>query len=258
MGKRLKLKQKGGKMRYLKLVLLVVFVFSCGLKASSPGFSNSGGYGLAENYMMAKERDIWIKPVSMDEEVEWEKIYGDIGRSREEKLTRAGLIAGTAVGAMPGLIIAANNSEGLNATLCTVGGGLVGSLSGFAYAKVFIASKPSPPQGVVQGVLLGGLAGAATYATAGGLLFVGYQDDDSPDGCGIGIFIGGIIGAATGAVVGGVSGAIASDYLGESYGAFINIQNENMALGMPLPTLEVSSFSPDELQCSFDLVSVRF
>jgi hypothetical protein len=248
-------KQKGGKMKYLKLVLLAVFIFSCGLEASSVGFSNSGGYILMENSMMVKERDIWIESVSMDEEAGWEKFYGDIGKEREERLIRTGIITGAVVGMAPGLIIATNNVENLNVSMCVVGGGIVGGLSGYAYTKVFIASRPSKTAGVVHGVLLGGVMGAATYAAAGGLLFAAHDD---PDGNGFGIFVGGIAGAVTGVVVGGFSGAVTANYLEESQSALINIQNENVGFGLPLPTLEVSSFSPDELQCSFDLVSVSF
>jgi hypothetical protein len=256
-------------MKYLKIVLLVVFVFFCRLEVLSLGLSGNysnfldlGEYELLENYRVANEEPVFVNLASVDEESEGIKqVYGNLGKrkNKEGTLTRAGLITGAVLGVMPGLILYSEYSdEEGNFLLCTVGGGLVGGLSGFAYARVFVLSKPSCPQGFIQGVFLGGLAGAATYAAAGGLLLVGCYEDWGSDIYGVGILVGSIIGAVTGAVFGGVSGVIAADYLKDSEGAFINIRDEGVGLGVPLPTLEVSSFNPDELQCSFELVSVSF
>jgi hypothetical protein len=257
-------------MKYLKSVLLVVSVFSFQLKAlsgdSRVGLSGSCGSfldlkecGPGNNFLASNDGYICMDIISANNESVSEKqIYDDIRKNKEATLTRSASITGAVFGVIPGAIYMGNGYFDRNVILGTAGGGIVGGLGGYLYSKAFISSKPNKPKGFIKGAFLGGLAGGATYATAGGLFLVGPTRKDAIFNSGVGVILGGIVGAATGVVVGGISGIATSDYLSRSESSLINIHDEKFGLGMPMPNLEVSSFNPNELQCSFDVVSISF
>jgi hypothetical protein len=278
--KKSKYKQKEGKMRYLRLVLLAAFIFlgsfhalygasSISISDSYCSLSGLEIYKLEDNSRLMDEKFIYYYSASADE-VSGDKaqiyddiqIYDYISKDKKAALTRNMGMVGAFVGVLGPVVFGGILDEGdqdaffrvstRGRILGSVGGGISGYLGGVLFAKTMITPDPNPVRDFLVGIPLGALAGAFSGAVGGGFLLM---DDYEP---GVGVVFGGVIGAGVGAVVGGIAGIGSSVYLMESRTSLVNIRDKDMSLNVPLPSIEIDEYDRDNLRYSFELVSVRF
>ena len=164
-------------------------------------------------------------------------------RSKGIGVTRTMGWAGGILGGVTPLIFGSFfDFGGLKVLLSAAGGGFVGGVGGILFAEVMTPVDgeegrrfKNPVGGCILGIPFGALIGAASGATAGGLMFVGTGSDnpDSFSGPGLGMFAGAIIGGAVGGLAGGVSGLLISGYSNTYETGQINLKNNEVELTVP-------------------------
>jgi hypothetical protein len=188
-------------------------------------------------------------------------------RSNEAGITKTMGWAGGVLGGLTPLIFGSLlDVGGLGILLSAAGGGFVGGAGGVLFAKVMTPVEGeeggvrNPVGGCILGMPFGALIGAASGATAGGLMFIG-AESDSPDsfgGSGFGMFAGAIIGGVVGGLAGGVSGIFISGY-SNTYGTGqINLKNNEIELTAPSVCVYSDRFGKKDVAYGVELVKFKF